>query len=124
MGNKLFGIDVSGLINKHISPGVFDATLIKVAVGTRTGGQLTGGTNPTGTPYAARGFVDKLDHNRFKGTLVEDEDVLVVLIGDSIASAQVPGPGDRVTLLGTTYNIVEVFTDPALASYECVARNG
>ena len=122
MGNKLFGIDISGLINKNIGPGVLDATLIKVASGTRTVGQLTGGTNPTTASYACRGFTDTLDRNRLEGTLAEDGDVLVALIGDSIASGQVPHPGDRIVISGTTYNVISVSTDPALAVYNCVGR--
>lgn len=122
MGNKLFGVDISGLINKNIGPGVLDATLIKVSPGTRTPGNLTGGTQPTTASYSCKGFTDTLDKNRLDPSLVEDGDVLVVLIGDSIASSQVPNPGDRVTISGITYNIVQVTSDPALAVYNCVGR--
>tara|TARA_R110002167_G_scaffold93122_2_gene249814 strand:+ start:13520 stop:13894 length:375 start_codon:yes stop_codon:yes gene_type:complete len=122
MGNPLFGVDISGLINANIGPGVNDATLTKVTGGTRTGGQLTGGTNPTTATYACKGFVDVLDKNRLEGTLAADTDVLVALIGDSIAGGQVPTAGDRVTIMGTEYNIIQVTVDPALAVYNCTAR--
>ncbi len=123
MGNKLFGVDISGLINKNIGPGVNSATLIKVAAGTRTAGSLTSGVQPTTKSYNCKGFIDSLDKNRMEETLVQDGDVLVNLIGDSIASSQVPTPGDRITILSNTYNIVAVDPDPAKALYQCVCRS-
>jgi len=122
MGNPLFGVDISGIINANIGPGVNDATLTKVSGGTRTVGQLTGGTNPTPVGYACKGFVDSLSRNQLEGSLVRDTDVLVALIGDSIAGGQVPSVGDRVTILAAEYNIIEVTVDPALAVYNCIGR--
>ena len=120
MGNPLFGVDISGLINTHIGPGVNDATLIAVTPGTRTVGQLTGGTNPTTTSYACKGFIDELDKTRLEATLVDIADALVQLVGDSIGA--VPAQGDRITILGTTYNILSVMTDPAQAMYACICK--
>ena len=122
MGNKLFGVDISGLVNANIGPGVNDATLTKTIPGTRTPGQLSGGTQPTTTPHACKGFVDILNKNRLEGSLVRDTDVLVALVGDSIADGQVPAAGDRVTILSVEYNIIEVTVDPALAVYNCIGR--
>lgn len=122
MGNPLFGVDISGLINSNIGPGVNDATLTKVSSGTRTGGQLTGGTNPTTTTHACKGFVDVLSKNRIEGSLAADTDSLVALIGDSIADGAVPTAGDRVTILSVEYNIIQVEVDPALAVYNCIGR--
>lgn len=124
MGNKLFGVDISKLIKDNIGPGVNDATLIKVTAGSRTGGQLTGGTNPTTATHACKGFLDVLNRNRVDQTLTEDRDVLIALIGDTInGGATVPVPGDRITILGTTYNIVIVNVDPAQAVYNCQSRS-
>jgi len=123
MGNKLFGVDIAGIINKEIGPGVNDATLIKVAKGTRTPGSLTAGTNPTGTSHACKGFLDQLKRKHIENTLVEDSDQLIALVGDSIADGQVPTPSDRITIRGTTYNIIVVDVDPADALYECVCRS-
>lgn len=122
MGNPLFGVDISGIVNQNIGPGVNDATLTKVTTGTRTGGQLTGGANPTSATYACKGFVDMLDRNRIDGTLAADTDVIVAIIGDSIAGGQTPTAGDRVTILGAEYNIIQVEVDPALAVYNCIGR--
>jgi hypothetical protein len=123
MGNPLFGVDISGLINQFIGPGVNDATLIKVTIGTRTPGQLSAGTQPTTASYACKGFVDALDRNRLDASLTEDADAQIALVGDSIASGQVPKPGDRITIVGNTYNILSVEVDPALAVYNCISRS-
>ncbi len=124
MGNPLFGVDISGLIKKHIGPGVNDATLIKVTAGSRTGGQLTGGTNPTTVSHACKGFLGVLNRNRVDLSLTEERDVMIALLGDTIdGGATVPVPGDRITLLGTTYNIVIVNVDPAQAVYSCQSRS-
>lgn len=123
MGNKLFGVDISGIINKEIGPGVNDATLIKVTPGTRTPGNLTGGTNPTTTNHACKGFLDKLRKSHIENTLVEEGDQMIALVGDSIAGGAVPTPGDRITIRSNTYNIIVVDVDPADALYECVSRS-
>jgi hypothetical protein len=124
MGNPLFGVDISKLIKDNIGPGVNDATLNVVSIGTRTPGQLTGGTQPTAAPHACKGFLDVLDRNRVDQTLTEEGDVVIALIGDTInGGATVPTPGDRITILGTTYNIVSVTVDPAQAVYNCISRS-
>ena len=122
MGNPLFGVDISGLIRDNIGPGVNDATLIKVTPGTRTASNLAAGTQPTNVSYSCKGFVGTLDRNRLEASLVEDADASIALVGDSIASSQVPKPGDRITILGTTYNILSVEVDPALALYTCISK--
>lgn len=124
MGNKLFGVNISKLIKDNIGPGVNDATLIKVTVGTRTPGQLSGGTQPTTSSIACKGFLDVLTRNRVGETLTEEGDVLIALIGDTIDGGNtVPVPGDRITILGTTYNVVIVNVDPAQAVYNCQSRS-
>jgi hypothetical protein len=124
MGNPLFGIDISKLIKDNIGPGVNDATLHKVTGSTRTPGSLTGGKNSTTEDFPCKGFLDMVDRNRVDATLTEEGDVLIALLGDTInKGTTVPSPGDRVTLLGTEYNIVSVTVDPAQAVYNCVSRS-
>lgn len=122
MGNPLFSIDISGLINQNIGPGVNDATLIKVREGTRTAGSLTSGTNPSETRHPCKGFVDPIRTNQIDGTLVRKTDTNVSIIGDSVQGGAVPRANDRVLILGKEYEIIAVRVDPALAVYECVGR--
>lgn len=125
MGNKLFGIDVSGIINKEIGNRLTDtaqaATFIKVTPGTRTGNN-TGGTNPTETNSTCKGFIDTQGKVSVDGTLVEDGDVVIVLIGDSISPAAVPESEDKVTIESVTYRIKVVDRDPAAATYTMICR--
>ena len=128
MGNKLFGVDIAGLIKKNVAPGVLDATLVKVAPGTRTPGALTGGTNPTTTNYPCRGFIDSQRVAFANGSTVKEGNKVVVLIGDTIdgGSGVAPAPGDRIMIEGTTYVIPEGGTidrDPAAATYACEVTN-
>lgn len=91
--------------------------------GTRDSSDITGGTQPTETEYACSGFIDTLNRNRITSTLVQEGDVLINLVGDSIADGQVPEPGDKITIRGTTYNVIMVNVDPADALYSCVSRS-
>lgn len=126
MGNPLFGVDISGIIKDNIGPGVLDATLIKFTPGTRTPGQLTGGTNPTNASFPCRGFIDKQMNRDRDGTLISDGTVKIVLIGDTIDSgnaASAPTTNDRVTIEGKTYTISgPVDRDPAAATYTFMAK--
>lgn len=120
MGNQLFGVDIAGLIKDNIGPGVLDATLTKSTPGARTAGQLTGGTNPTTSTFACKGFIDRQANRDLRGTLVADGNVVIVLVGDTIDggnAASAPETGDRVTIEGTTYVINVVDRDPAAATY-------
>lgn len=125
MGNKLFGIDIAGIINQEIGPGVLDLTLIKVTSGTRTGGQLSAGTNPTTANTAGKGFIEDYSERQIDGTTVKRGDRRVVIIGNSLSSGSViPAVGDQVTIEGATYEVVNIMRDPAAATYTCQVRGG
>lgn len=128
MGITLAGIDVSGIVktelgDKVLTDGEHSVTLHKRAVGTRTPGQLTGGTNPTDTPYTCKGFIDSKRVTKFRGTLVEKGDVFVVLLGDTISGGTVaPTTKDQVTAEGVRYSIRELDRDPAAATYTLLCK--
>src|SRR3546814_6330905 len=42
MGNKLFGVNISGLIKTHVAPGLLDVVVVKQATGERDPDDLTG----------------------------------------------------------------------------------
>jgi len=123
MGNPLFGINISGLIKANLSGQLLAATLTKVTPGTRTG-NLTGGTNPTTVDHACEGFIDTKNREHIGGTLVEDGDIVVILIGDTIDSGNtVPTTADKVTIEGAAYWIKGLDRDPAAATYTLLCKS-
>jgi hypothetical protein len=125
MGNPLFGVDIAGIIKDNIGPGVLDAVLTKFTPGTRTPGQLTGGTNPTNVTFACKGFIDRQGKTNVRGSLADTNTVVIVLIGDTInggAAASAPKSDDHVTLEGITYVVLFVDRDPAAATYTLQAK--
>lgn len=129
---RMFGVDISGIINREIGGRLTDAAqvavLTKSTPGTRTG-NLTGGTNPTTTDYTGKGFIDTQARAFLDGSLVRDGMLIIVLIGDSLLDTAgalgVPDPGDRITIESVTYQIPEdgrIDRDPAAATYTCEVR--
>lgn len=124
MGTKLFGVDIAKIVAQKIGPGLLDCTLIRVAPGTREAGNLAGGTQPTTTSYACKGFEATLEQRHIDGDLVKRTDVMVVLLGDTIeAGTVVPRAGDRVTSNGVTRSVIAVVDrDAAAASWSLAVR--
>lgn len=127
MGIKLAGIDVSGIVKKEVGDKVLtdpahDVVLTITTPGTRTG-NLTGGTNPTETTHTCKGFIDSKNRSSVGGTLVEDGEEVVVIIGDSISPAAVPSTEDKVTIESVVYRIKRLDRDPAGATYTLVVRS-
>jgi hypothetical protein len=122
-GNNLFGADIAGKVFAALNGQVLTATLTKIVAGTRTPGSLTAGTQPTTTNYAAQGFMDSKDRKNIGGTLVEDGEVIVVLLGNSIASDQVPEVGDKVTIESNAYWIKVIDRDPDKAAYTMICKS-
>lgn len=75
---------------------------------------------PISTDYAGSGWVDDWDASYLASGLVERADVKIIIIATSIAI--VPDTGDRVTVRGKTYSVLNVSADPALATYTLQAR--
>lgn len=119
----LFGVDIAAEINSAMAEDLLEAVLHKVAAGVRTPGQLTGGTNPTETPYGARGFIEEGFVNEGRkndeGALVTITKRRVILIGDSIEGAQEPAENDFITIEGMKHRVIAVQRDPARATYTC-----
>lgn len=122
MGNNLFGANISGRIARALGPKLLRATLIRRLEGTRDSTALDEGTRPTTSSHSARGIVDDYDEKQVDGTLIQQGDRRVLLLGDTIAGRKVPEPNDEVTISGGTYVIVRVATDPDKAAYVCQAR--
>ena len=121
-GNKLFGVDIASEIYAAMKDQLLPATLIIRTPGTRTG-NLTGGTNPTEASYTCEGFIDSQNRRSVNGTLVEDGNIIVVIIGDSLEAAVDPKTEDKVTIEGSTYWIRAIDRDPAKATYTLLCKN-
>lgn len=120
MGQSLFGIDIAGLINQYVASGLLDATLTKLTPGTRTGGALSSGTNPTSADYACKGIIVRQTVVEFKGQLAPAGSKEIMLGGDSIASGAIPELNDRITIEGIVYQINQLDRDPAAATYTLI----
>ena len=119
---KLFGVDFPKVMNQALGKHLLPATLISKTPGSRTGSALTAGTNPDETQASARGIVEDYSAGQVNGTLIQKDDRKVLLLGGSISGGVVPKPGDQVTIQGLTYNVVDVDSDPANATYVLQAR--
>lgn len=116
----LFGIDIAGTLNDAMEEagGLLDGTLTRTTPGTRTGGSLTAGTNPTTTTHTFKGFVETKEKRRpdqvgSRGTAV------VTILGASLSPATTPRVNDTATIDGSTYTLLELLSrDPASAVYE------
>jgi hypothetical protein len=93
------------------------ATLIKVTPGSRTSGNVSGGTNPTEASYACAGFVSDYSAFEMAQQIIEVGDRKIAIYGASIASGATPDTNDKITIGGATYRIRRVQTDPAQAVY-------
>lgn len=122
-GNPLFGVDIAKLIFDNMNGQLLDCTLHVVTAGTRTPGDLGGGTNPTEADKTAQGFIDSKNRRDVAGTLIEDGEVIIVLIGNSIQDEAVPKVGDKVTIEAKKYNIRALDRDPAAATYTLVCKS-
>ena len=122
-GNKLFGIDIAGLIHANISPGLLDATLHHTTPGTRTPGDPTAGINSTSVDYPCKGIADDYRDAEVDGTIVQMNDRKILLTGNSISGgAVVPEQTDGITIEGVRYTIINIKRDPAAATYLCQSR--
>lgn len=120
MGNILFGLDIAKIVNAEIQKagGVLDGTLTKTTPGTRTPGDLTGGTNPTTTTHSFKGFMETTEERR-EGMLEATILTKVSILGDSLSPSTVPEVNDEVEIEGSSFILYKLVNrDPAAALYE------
>lgn len=122
MGKNLFGQNISGKILAALGGSLLPATLHSITAGTRTPGNLSGGTNPTEVPHSCRGMIDSQSRESINGTLVQAGNIVILLLGDSIDGGNTPpAVTDAVTIEGTRYNILAIDRDPDAATYTLLA---
>jgi len=122
---ELFGINIAEVIADAIDEAgnLRPGTLTRITPGTRTGGSLTGGTNPPTTSHSLQGFVETRTRRR-EGTLVASPMSVVTIIGASVTPIATPEVNDTVLIDGVTWDLLELLSrDPASAVFEFRAEN-
>lgn len=132
---NLFNANIAGAINAALGPNVLDATLTRHTHGTRNPAAVTGGqtVGATTTGYPCKGFIDEWTSGRLgstaerfggrAGSLVEENDRKIILLGASLPDAIDPQPGDTITIEGRDYTVTgPVDRDPAGATFTCRGR--
>jgi hypothetical protein len=107
---------------KSVSPalgGSMAASLVQFSPGTRTGGDVINGTQPTSTTYAVRAFRDR--GSRFYAAQMNAwiEVDVISIFGESLPSGVVPKVGDSILFESRTRKVIAVDTDPDGALYSC-----
>lgn len=121
---SLFGLDIAGIVNANIAPGLNPLTLIVVTQGTRDANNPRAGRSPTEQPYAGRGIITDYRQREIDDSAIRRGDRKAVFITKSLpSSTPAPKTGDKVSDGTNTYTIVnEVTADPAGATYTCQVR--
>lgn len=118
------GVDIPALIDASLSDSLLPATLVKFSPGVPSSSMLTAGANPEKKTYPCRGVVTDYSAYEMAQGLVKLGERKILLIANSIASAQVPEPNDQIQIEGGTWRVCEqgVTRDPAAAAYTCKVR--
>lgn len=114
---ELFGINFPTLMNDVFGGSeLLDCT---VSASAKASDGQGGFTMTYATPVAGKGVItDFSDFARAQGIPATDRSILI--IQGSLAAT--PKRGDRVTILGQTYDIINVKQDPGEATWELQAR--
>lgn len=132
---NLFGADIAGAILGALGSQVLDAVLTRKTPGTRGPGAITAGqtVGETTTSYPCKGFTDQWRRSNLgstaeryggrTGTLVEENDRKIVLLGASLPDDIDPQEGDVIQIEGQSFTIVgAIDRDPAGATFACRGR--
>lgn len=122
---SILGKPIGAMVARAFKGKLHRATLVRVCAGTRTPGNLAGGTNAETHTFAAEGFCSDYDE-QLAPELVKAGARRILLIAGSIKGEGytwvVPEQGDRVTIEDTVYAITAVRRDPATATYTLDGR--
>jgi len=123
MGTELFGVNISGLIHQHVSPGIPKARLIKTARRPNPA-KLTGKPLITEESHDCSAFADSFKQREITSDILVS-DRKIVLIGDSLPSGVTPDKDDSVFIESEnkTFEILEILErDPASATWTLHGR--
>ena len=117
---KLFGVDIKAIVGQVTNNQLLTGTLTKVVESSRDLEDLTAGPINVETAYNFQGIIEDYDDKYISSTLVQAGDRKVLIIAASITTA--PEIGDKITMDGIEYDVADVKTDPAKATYTCQVR--
>lgn len=119
---NLFGIDIAGIVAREIGPGLVACTIHRVTWGDRDASDPGAGLAVAEDDITCKGVLTYFDIKDMDGTLVEENDRLVIVITGTMSEEVEPVPQWAVTIEGRRYNIVRVRRDPAAATYSLQVR--
>lgn len=119
---NLFGIDIAGIVAKEIGPGLRDVTIHRETWSARDPSNPGAGLGITEDAITCKGVLSFFDIKDMMGTLVQEDDRLVIVIVGTMSTVVEPVPGWAVTIEGVRYDIVRVRRDPAAATYSLQVR--
>lgn len=124
MGQKLFGVDISGLVHANLSPGLPTGQLRSYSE-TQPGPRLIDGPVPAyADPVDFRGFWDSWTEEDYGRYSIQASDKKLTIIGDSLPGGQLPKYRDQVTLAGETKMVQKIVDmDPAKATITVQCRD-
>ena len=111
---------IAAAVGKAFTGIFYDATVIRTVPGTPTVGEEWVPVDPTTTEYPCKGMVDTYSDYAVANSLVDAQDRKILILASSLSIT--PTNGDKVTIRGATYTVLEVKTDPALSVWELRAK--
>jgi hypothetical protein len=122
VGLRILGTDIAGIVARALGGGALSGTLHSVSRGTRSAAALAGGTNPTYSDHAFKGFSESLSRSRMPESVVAKARRAVLVLGDTVSPAVAPKSGDQLTFEGERGHVLTVERDPDAAAYLCLLR--
>jgi hypothetical protein len=120
---SLFGIDIAGIVAKEIGPGLVATTIHRITWSDRDPSDPGAGLTLVEDDITCKGVLSFFDIKDVDGTLVEEDDRLVIVIVGTMSEVVEPLPAWAVTIEDVRYNIVRVRRDPAAATYSLQVRS-
>ena len=112
---------IAATIGKAFASTFYDATLVRVTPGTVDPDEPWVPVADTITNYACKGMIDTYSAYHLANSLVEADDRRILILASSLSVT--PTENDTVTIRGSSYSIIDVKTDPAIAVYELQCRS-
>ena len=126
---KLFGVNIAGILDKALSPGMFTGYLHVGVTPTRDSNDPTNGITFSGVSRPSfRGIINSYTDEEIDNETILREDRKILIVAESIKPYVVPQAGMKIQMsqdhLGAQgfWTIVRVTRDPAHATFVCQGR--